>query len=142
MQRQVFRLRFSSNSKCSKAIRSRPSSPKRRLITRKREGHGGIRARPEKSSRDSIEILTGSTLPIDSRPCGTCIGPGTDSLCGSFPVYEGDGQPFGRSASPPASLHLEEPAPGLLLSYGNRAAQCARIRIQKITSAIRTKYTP
>jgi hypothetical protein len=29
-----------------------------------------------------------------------------------------------------------------LLSYGNRAAQCARIRIQRITSAIRTKYTP
>jgi hypothetical protein len=26
-----------------------------------------------------------------------------------------------RAAGPPASLHLEEPAPGLLLSYGNRA---------------------
>ena len=29
----------------------------------------------------------------------------------------------------------------LLLPHGNRAAQCARIRIQRITSATRTKYT-
>ena len=42
---------------------------------------------------------------------------------------------YGIAAAPPVFRR------DLLLPHGNRAAQCARIRIQRITSATRTKYT-